>query len=160
MVLSVRLSITNDSSKIDRGDRLIEKDGELEKGLIANLFVGQSEGSVTWPAGTRRREETEIYSTGCANTVELPCIRFGENFSLRTPVLCFPHFFSPPPPIYTRTRFFYPSLSFEFLSGTTRKSSITSKRYRIPLSEIVRSMYIYILLYTIYNIYNKIYNNI
>lgn len=98
MVLSVRLSITNDSSKIDRGDRLIEKDGELEKGLIANLFVGQSEGSVTWPAGTRRREESEIYSTGCANTVELPCIRFGENFSLRTPVLCFPHFFSPPSP--------------------------------------------------------------
>lgn len=101
MVLSVRLSITNDSSKIDRGDRLIEKDGELEKGLIANLFVGQSEGSVTWPAGTRRREETEIYSTGCANTVELPCIRFGENFSLRTPVLCFPHFF---PPLYIRER--------------------------------------------------------
>lgn len=104
MVLSVRLSITNDSSKIDRGDRLIEKDGELEKGLIANLFVGQSEGSVTWPAGTRRREETEIYSTGCANTVELPCIRFGENFSLRTPVLCFPHFFSPPLSLYIRER--------------------------------------------------------
>lgn len=135
----MRLSITNTIPrrwKIDRTDRLIEKDGELEKGLIANLFVGQSEGSVTWPAGTRRREETEIYSTGCANTVELPCIRFGENFSLRTPVLCFPHFFSPLP-LYRENALLLPP-SFEFLSGTTRKSSITSKRYRIPFSEITR----------------------
>ena len=83
--------------------------------MIANLFVGQSEGSVTWPADTRRREETEIYGTGCANTVELPCIRFGENFSPRTPV--------PLPPF-----FLAPSLYSEFLSGSA-KSSITSKRY-------------------------------
>lgn len=127
--------------RIDRTDRSIEKDGELEKGLIANLFVGQSEGSsVTWPAGTRRREETEIYSTGCANTVELPCIRFGENFSLRTPALCFPHFFPPLPYIYIyiyENALLLPSPPrSNFLSGTTRKSSITGKRYRIPVSEI------------------------
>jgi len=48
--------------------------------LLVNLFFGRTKGLVTWPLGTRRREESKIYDTGCANTVKLPRIRSGENF--------------------------------------------------------------------------------
>lgn len=65
-----------------------ERKAKLKKkcsSFLVNLFLGWTKGLVTWPPGTRRREESKIYDTGCANTVKLPRIRSGDNFCRRTP---------------------------------------------------------------------------